>query len=216
MRYILPIILATCTVACAEAWVHPPDADQAPVANDWNVEEPNEQPEEPEMIAVEPRLPTTPVGPEGPSTAPVEEEPDPERFRADVVDLVNQVRETGADCGSEGVFAPAEPMEDNPQLNAAARRHSQDMARHDFLDHEGSDGGRFWDRTEQAGYPGVARGENVAGGYPTPEEVVQGWLDSDGHCLVLMLPETNEVGVGYAFNSETRYGHFWTMVTGVR
>jgi len=139
----------------------------------------------------------------------------PARFEDEVIEWVNVVRAEGADCGEYGVMRPVSAMEHDGRLGAAAKRHSDDMAKHDRMAHEGSDGTRFWNRTQASGYAGTPRGENVAVGYPTPEEVVRAWVESDGHCLVLMLPETNEMGVGYKFRDETRHGHFWTMVTGV-
>jgi uncharacterized protein YkwD len=202
------------TAACAETF----EAPAGPTTeNDWSFEDSGEPADDAPETAHDfgPKLPERPVSPVRLEEA--EKQPtDAEQFRADVVDLVNQVRATGANCGEHGQMAPADAMQADVRLAEAAEKHSQDMAAHDFLDHEGSDGRRFWDRATEVGYDGTARGENVAGGYPTPEEVVEAWLDSDGHCLVLMLPETNEIGVGYAFSDHTTYGHFWTMVTGIR
>lgn len=221
---LLSLVLLVSTTGCADlfdaAAFAPPDADVQ--ENEWTVDsdsaEASTQPlPETDPLAFDPVLPRTPVTP-GPRSEPRQqrEAPDPARFRADVVDLVNQVRATGADCGEHGAFAPAGPMSSNSRLRVAAEHHTHDMATHDFLAHEGSDGHRFWDRASDAGYTGTPRGENVAGGYPTPESVVEAWLASDGHCMVLMLPETDEIGVGYQFDGDTEYGHFWAMVTGIR
>ena len=41
-------------------------------------------------------------------------------------------------------------------------------------------------------------------------------MNSPDHCLVLMLPEATHIGVGYKFDKDTRFGHFWTLVVGQR
>jgi uncharacterized protein YkwD len=42
------------------------------------------------------------------------------------------------------------------------------------------DGKWCWHRTRQAGFPGWAT-DDIANGYPTPEDAVQGWATSHGH-----------------------------------
>jgi uncharacterized protein YkwD len=44
------------------------------------------------------------------------------------------------------------------------------------------DGKWCWHRTRQAGFPGWAT-DDIANGYPTPEEAVQGWATSHGHAM---------------------------------
>jgi len=60
------------------------------------------------------------------------------------------------------------PLAFNEKLIAAARRHSNDMAQHDFQGHDGSDGSSFVDRLSDAGYTGWTKaGENVSAYSPT-------------------------------------------------
>lgn len=213
-KYLLAL-LALCAFGCSDLDSAPGEAD--PVASDWEVSE-----------AVGPATDERPLERDEKADAPTQNDPDhnpadekadapidPAQFEREVIEWVNEVRASGAECGEHGTFLPAQPMVANAQLAAAAKNHSRDMARTDSMAHEGSDGSRFWNRATAAGYQGTARGENVAVGYPNPEEVVRAWLESDGHCMVIMLPETNEMGVGYQFRDNTRYGHFWTMVTGI-
>ena len=42
-----------------------------------------------------------------------------------------------------------------------------------------------------------AIGENIAAGQRTPQDVVDGWIASDGHCANLMNPNFEELGTGY-------------------
>ena len=42
----------------------------------------------------------------------------------------------------------------------------------------------------------VAAGENIATGYPTPRQVVAGWMASAGHCENILNPTYRSVGTG--------------------
>jgi hypothetical protein len=130
-----------------------------------------------------------------------------------VLSETNAARAEGQDCGVHGVKPPADGVQLNEQLNAAAQRQAEDMAANNFMDHEGSDGSHPADRTADAGYPSSYVGENVARGYETAEGVVAGWVDSDGHCQNLMNPEYTEMGVGHAISQSTGE-HFWAQVFG--
>src|SRR5690606_19302426 len=66
------------------------------------------------------------------------------------------------------------------RLRAAARGHSQDMAANDYFSHTSLDGSTFVDRAQAEGYPSPAA-ENIAYGYATPADVMEGWMNSDGH-----------------------------------
>jgi uncharacterized protein YkwD len=84
-----------------------------------------------------------------------------------------------------------------------------------YFAHDGLDGSDPGDRMTAAGYVGRTWGENIAKGQQTPEQVVQGWMDSDGHCSNIMNGGFNLIGVGYfagmgsnpRFNSEL----YWTQ-----
>lgn len=81
------------------------------------------------------------------------------------------------------------------------------------LTHTGSDGSSFSQRASAAGYTGFAANENAGKGYSTPASVVQGWMNSDGHCANVMNPNINRVGVGYYLHATS--GRWWTMVGGI-
>jgi uncharacterized protein YkwD len=126
-----------------------------------------------------------------------------------VLDLVNQQRSQGADCGSKGVFAPAEPLAQNPLLDCVARAHSLDMFERDYFDHQNPDGDQPWDRMEAAGYEWRQAGENIASGSSTAGAVMEQWMSSDDHCANIMSPEFVHVGIG--FHGDSR---LWTQVFG--
>jgi uncharacterized protein YkwD len=56
-----------------------------------------------------------------------------------------------------------------------------------------------------------ASGENIAGGQQTPQEVVDAWLRSPGHCRNIMGDFTH-LGVSYVNRPGTTYVNYWTQV----
>lgn len=117
-----------------------------------------------------------------------------------VVDLTNQ-RRVAAGCA---------PLSVSPQLTSAAAAHSQDMARNNFFSHTGSDGSTPWDRIRRTGYMFSAAAENIAAGYRTAEQVVQGWYNSEGHRRNMLNCNLREIGVAYADGGS--FGRYWTQV----
>jgi len=128
--------------------------------------------------------------------------------------LTNEVRAEGANCDSMGMFGPTTPLTMQPALRCAARMHSKDMVDQDYFDHTGLDGRSPFDRMGEAGYSGGLMGENIAWGQRSPQEVVDGWVDSDGHCANIMNPGFSELGVGYYFatgSNAWNATHMWTQ-----
>ncbi|MFQ3632936.1 CAP domain-containing protein [Roseiflexus sp.] len=117
-----------------------------------------------------------------------------------VVDLTNQYRVT-AGCA---------PLTVSSQLTTAAAAHSQDMATNNFFSHTGSDGSTPWQRIQRTGYSYSTAAENIAAGYRTAEQVVQGWYNSDGHRRNMLNCNLREIGVAYADGGS--YGRYWTQV----
>lgn len=128
-------------------------------------------------------------------------------FEQQVVALVNQRRSEGAVCGGTE-FAAAGPLEMEGSLRCAARNHAQDMAVRGFFDHTNPDGDGPGPRIEYAEYDGRGWGENIAFGYPSPQAVVDGWMDSPGHCSNIMNDSFTQTGVGYY------EGNQWVQVFG--
>lgn len=118
-----------------------------------------------------------------------------------VLEGSNAHRARGAECDGEA-FGPAEPLEMDPLLRLAARLHSTDMAENDYFSHDSLDGRDMSDRISATGFAGAFPwGENIARGQRTPEEVVQGWMESPGHCRNIMNPSFHALGVGLAESS---------------
>jgi uncharacterized protein YkwD len=102
-------------------------------------------------------------------------------MRAAVVCLVNQQRT------SRGL----PPLKVSPKLNTVAQRWTVHMVSHGEFSHA-----NFTARVNAVHYPWRAAAENIATGYPTPSEVVAGWMASPGHCHNILDPSMREVGTG--------------------
>lgn len=130
-----------------------------------------------------------------------------------MLDLVNAVRATGADCPS-GPQPAVPPLSMHPALRQAAREHSLDMGTQRYFDHVAPDGRDPFERMRDANYPGFAAGENIAAGNQSAQATFEQWMSSDGHCLNIMRDSFDEIGVGYAFVEGSPFGHYWTQTFG--
>ena len=118
-------------------------------------------------------------------------------IRERVIELVNVARSKPRRCGSER-FKAAPPLAESRKLNEAAGDHARDMMKKRYFEHRGSDGTQPKDRVLRTGYKSRLTGENIAMGPESAEEVVDGWLDSPGHCANMMDPRFVDIGVGLA------------------
>ena len=131
-------------------------------------------------------------------------DPAPTGVLGGVFTLLNQARATGVQCDT--TWMPAAPaVTYNDDLALAAQRHAQDMADTDYFSHDSLDGRSFVDRIGMTPYAGDPGGENIASGFQSAGEVMQGWLKSPGHCRNLMNPEFDHVGLGLAMRDDSRY-----------
>lgn len=130
-----------------------------------------------------------------------------------VLALVNHARAHPRQCGNRQ-FGAAPPLEWNDKLEQAAARHAADMAEHQYLEHKGRDGSTPSQRITRVGYRWRGIGENVAAGQPTPEEVVDDWLSSPGHCANIMEPTFAEMGVAFSVNMKTAAAVYWAQEFG--
>jgi uncharacterized protein YkwD len=127
-----------------------------------------------------------------------------------VITLVNQKRAAGAVCG--GVSKPPVPaLTKDTRLRCAARKHSKDMGKNNFFSHTGSNGSTFAQRITKSGYTWTAAGENIAAGQTTAAAVVNAWMSSTGHCNNIMSSKYKHIGVGYYYNVNATYDHYWTQ-----
>ena len=54
-------------------------------------------------------------------------------------------------------------------------------------------------------------GENIAAGQTSCEMVMKQWMDSPGHRANILNKKYKYLGVGYLYDKNTRYKHFWVQ-----
>lgn len=127
--------------------------------------------------------------------------PEAQDFEKQVLALVNTERQNA------GLSA----LSWNDDAAKVARAHSKDMSDRGFFDHTNPDGLSPFDRMKNAGISYRRAAENIAAGQSTPEAVMNGWMNSEGHRSNILNPDLKEIGVGY-YKGETGYRHYWTQV----
>lgn len=136
-------------------------------------------------------------------------------FATNVLARVNQYRAAGANCGSGGNFVAAPALAWNLPLTQAADAHSRDMVANNFFSHTGHNGSSAGQRITAAGYNWSTYGENIAAGQGSINQVVDGWMASDGHCANIMDAAFVDIGVVcVAGTASTTYRTYWTMDLG--
>lgn len=144
-------------------------------------------------------------------SVPSQAECEPTEQQREMLERVNQARSEARQCGEEEHEA-AEPLEWNCHLAEAAKAHSKAMAEKEFFSHTGADDEGVASRVSETGYTWMAVGENIAAGQAEVEAVMQGWLDSPGHCSNIMSDEFTEMGAASVEAEASRYSPFWTQV----
>ncbi|MBN8190613.1 sporulation protein [Bacillus sp. NTK074B] len=118
------------------------------------------------------------------------------QFEQKVVELTNQER------AKQGLPA----LKVDAELSKVAREKSRDMQANKYFSHTSPTYGSPFDMMKQFGIEYSSAGENIAMGQQTPEEVVQAWMNSEGHRKNIMSSNYTHIGVGYVEN-----GNYWTQ-----
>lgn len=88
------------------------------------------------------------------------------------------------------------PLSLNGQLNTSSQNKAQHMVNNNYWAHDAPDGTTPWYFFDQAGYNYIRAGENLAYGFNTSQETVNGWIGSPGH-RANMLGDYKDVGFGF-------------------
>ena len=128
-----------------------------------------------------------------------------------VVNYINMLRAQPRTCGNKS-YPAAPAIKWSNKLSAAAVSHSEDMANNNFFHHKGSLGLIASDRVSNAGYDWRTVAENIAGGTDTPEQTIDQWIISPGHCHNLMNNEHAEIGLACTRNNLSDYRIYWALV----
>lgn len=95
-------------------------------------------------------------------------------------------------------------------ISNVARTKSKDMADNNYFAHQSPTYGSAGDMLKQFGINWTAWGENIASGQDTPEEVVNAWMNSEGHRANILSSNFTKIGVGYVTNSNGKA--YWTQM----
>ena len=110
---------------------------------------------------------------------------------------------TNAERAKQGLS----PLTIDLELSKVARIKSQDMKNQNYFSHNSPTYGSPFDMMSQFGIAYSAAAENIAQGQTTPEEVVQAWMNSQGHRENIMNANYTHIGIGYVAE-----GHYWTQM----
>lgn len=98
----------------------------------------------------------------------------------------------------------------NVAVETAAYQHSRDMGVNGYFAHDTPGGVTPWTRMADAGYTSPAA-ENIAEGYRTPQEVVDGWMNDPPHRANILNCSYKASGVGYFDGAPgNAAGPWWT------
>ena len=118
-------------------------------------------------------------------------------YESEVIRLVNEVRREN---GLKALTA-------NWELSRVARYKSQDMLNKGYFSHTSPTYGTPFQMIKAFGLSFRTAGENIARGYPTPQAVVNGWMNSCGHRANILNASYTQIGVGYVAQ-----GNYWTQM----
>lgn len=127
----------------------------------------------------------TPPAQENPDEDAPEESGGVQEAAEAVASLVNAARQ---DAGLS-------ELELDADLCAAAQARAQEIAQ--SFSHTRPDGSSCFTILEEFGISYRAAGENIAMGQRTPEEVMDGWMNSSGHRANILNGTFTSIGVGY-------------------
>ncbi len=100
----------------------------------------------------------------------------------------------------------------NSKLAQAAQAKANDMALRDYWSHVTPDGKQPWSFIIASGYEYQSAGENLAYGFDTSSETINGWMNSPDHRANIMKSNYKEVGFGVANSSNYQSNGEQTIV----
>ncbi|UJL47291.1 hypothetical protein KFZ58_05115 [Virgibacillus sp. NKC19-16] len=156
-------------------------------------EQPEQKEEQPQASAPAPQQPNNNQEQQNQSQ---EQSQQLNQFEQEVVELTNAERE------KHGLS----PLEIDTELSKVARDKSLDMAQNNYFSHDSPTHGSPFDMMQSYGVDYRTAGENIAKGQTSPEQVVNGWMNSDGHRANILNGDFTHIGVGYV-----EQGNHWTQ-----
>lgn len=153
-------------------------------------------PAAPAPAAPKPAAPA-PAAPAPKPAAPAPATGDVSAYVQQVIDLTNAQRTKNG--------LPA--LKHDTQLSGVAQKKSADMAQNNYFSHTSPTYGSPFDMMRDFGVTYKSAGENIAQGQRTPQEVVNAWMNSEGHRKNILSANFTHIGVGYE-----KSGNHWTQM----
>ncbi|WP_312105604.1 CAP domain-containing protein [Lachnoclostridium sp.] len=119
-------------------------------------------------------------------------------YAQQVVKLVNEER------AKNGLSA----LTIDKSVESAALVRSKEIEK--SFSHTRPNGSSFSTALKEQGVGFMGAGENIAWGQKSPEEVMNGWMNSEGHRANILNPKFTKIGVGYYKNSNGT--NYWTQL----
>ncbi|WP_237562903.1 CAP domain-containing protein [Bacillus dakarensis] len=98
-------------------------------------------------------------------------------------------------------------LQADTSLSNVAREKSRDMQQNNYFSHTSPTYGSPFDMMRDFGVNYQSAGENIAKGQRSPEEVVNAWMNSEGHRKNILSSDYTHIGVGHNQN-----GNYWTQM----
>ena len=118
-------------------------------------------------------------------------------FEQEVLELTN----------AERTKAGLAPLTLDTELSKVARIKSQDMKDQNYFSHTSPTYGSPFDMMKTFGISYTSAAENIAQGQTTPKEVVQAWMNSQGHRENILNASYTHIGIGHVSD-----GNYWTQM----
>ena len=154
------------------------------------------------LPAQPPEEETPPAEEVPPQEEPDEDEPeesgDVQEAAVAVASLVHEARQA----------AGLSELELDADLCAAAQARAQEIAQ--SFSHTRPDGSSCFTILDEFGISYRAVGENIAMGQRTPEEVMDGWMNSSGHRANILNGTFTSIGVGHYVDGDGM--HHWVQI----
>lgn len=191
--------LSNCVLPSQPEAPEQPDTSQPETPEQPDTDQPDtNQPETPEQPDTNQPDTNQPETPEKPDTNQPGTGQENAGYVQQVVNLVNQER---AKAGLSPVTADA-----SIEAAALVRAKETEIS----FSHTRPDGSSFSTALVQQGVRFYGAGENIAWGQKTPEQVMNGWMNSEGHRANILNAKFTKIGVGYYQNASGT--NYWTQL----
>ena len=163
-----------------------------------------------QMIISEVTVPVKPNPTPDPDPDPEpdpEPEPEPEpttsynrEFADRVIELVNIER------AKEGL----KPLKKDDTLNGLSDIRAKETVT--LFDHKRPNGTKWSTILKENNVSYTNAAENIASGYSTPEDVVNAWMNSEGHRASIMSKTYEKIGVSCYIDNNSKYKYYWDQL----